>query len=124
MKRSLLFILGIILTLSLQAQKDSITAVNSTARKDYVSEVSAVKINIYPVPVRDNSFTVKSDREISFVKITNMIGQDIYREKFNDPQYIIKVIFDTPPIRGIYLVTILFDDGSRVVKKVMVEGSD
>jgi len=124
MKRRLLFILGLLFALNLSAQKDSVIASSDQVRKEYVRETTPAKINIYPVPVRNNSFTIKSDREISFVRITNMIGQDIYREKFNNPDYTIKVIFDNPPIRGIYLVTILFGNGARVVRKIMVEGSD
>ncbi len=124
MKRSLLLILGILFALNLSAQKDSVIATSGQGRKEYLREATPAKINIYPVPVRNNNFTIKSDREISFVKITNMIGQDIYREKFNNPDYLIKVVFDNPPIRGIYLVTIQFGDGTRVVRKIMVEGSE
>ncbi|MDX9812535.1 MAG: T9SS type A sorting domain-containing protein [Bacteroidales bacterium] len=124
MKRSLLFILGILFALNLSAQKDSVIAASNQGRKEYLRETTPAKINIYPVPVRNNSFTIKSDREISFVRITNMIGQDVYREKFNNPDYTLKVVFDNPPIRGIYLVTMQFGDGTRVVRKIMVEGSE
>jgi hypothetical protein len=55
-----------------------------------------VSVSIYPVPVRDNSFTIKSDKDISFVKITNIIGQDISRLQFNDPQQLIKLFSKIP----------------------------
>ena len=51
----------------------------SLAQKDFSREANNISISIYPVPVRDNSFTIKTDRDISFVKITNIIGQDIFR---------------------------------------------
>jgi len=73
--------------------------------------------------VRDNSFTIKSDKDISFVKITNIIGQDISRVQYNDPQQLIKIVLENPK-RGMYLVTIIFSDGIRVVKKIMVEQTD
>ena len=80
-------------------------------------------VSIYPVPVRDNNFTIKSDKEISAIKITNIIGQDIFRVKYSTPQLISKIVLDNPR-RGMYLVVILFSDDTRVVKKVMIEGSD
>jgi len=70
--------------------------------------------------VTDNSFTIKTDRDISAVKITNIIGQDIYRIQYNNPQQLTRIILENPR-RGMYLVTILFRDGNRVIKKIMVE---
>ena len=80
-------------------------------------------VSIYPVPVRENSFTIKTDRDVSFVRITNIIGQDIFRVQYNNPQQLTKINLDNPK-RGMYLVTILFSDGTRVVKKIMVEESE
>ena len=91
--------------------------------KALVARFVTASVSIYPVPVRDNSFTIKSDKDISFVKITNIIGQDISRLQFNDPQQLIKVVLENPK-RGMYLVTIIFSDGIRVVKKIMVEQTE
>ena len=82
-----------------------------------------MSVNIYPVPVRDNSFTIKTDRYISSVKVTNIIGQDIFRFRYTDPQQLIKISLENPK-RGIYLVTVILSDGLRVVKKIMVEQSE
>jgi hypothetical protein len=57
------------------------------------------------------------------VKITNIIGQDVLRLQYNDPQQFIKVFLENPK-RGMYLVTIIFSDGFKVVKKIMVEQSE
>lgn len=123
MKKSLLFILlSLIFSLTLQAQKDSISIVGSAPQKDYKHD-SNVNVTIYPVPVRENSFTIKTDRDVSFVKITNIIGQDIFRVQYSNPQQLIKVFLDNPK-RGMYLVTLLFSDGTRVVKKIMIEESE
>jgi hypothetical protein len=83
------------------------------AQKDFSREANSISISIYPVPVRDNSFTIKTDRDISFVKITNIIGQDVFRLQYNDPQQLIKITLENPK-RGMYLVTIIFSDGIRV----------
>jgi len=123
MKKSLLFIFLLFYTISLQAQKDTVNYSSPEIRKHALAEAPNVNINIYPVPVRENRFTIKSDKEISFVKITNIIGQDIFRAKYNNPLALIQIVLDNPQ-RGMYLVTIIFNDNSRIVKKIMIEQSE
>jgi hypothetical protein len=57
---------------------------------------------------------------MTLVKVTNMIGQEIYRSQYKSPLSFTKVQLRNPT-RGIYLVTISFIDGTRIVKKIMVE---
>jgi len=121
MKKSLLFILFIIFTFNLHAQKDSTLIASEQVKGN--TEAASISINIYPVPVRQNSFTIKSEKEIASVKITNIIGQDIFRIQYNNPQTITRIPLDNPR-RGMYLVTITFSDGLRVVKKIMIEQSE
>jgi hypothetical protein len=123
MKKSLSLIFLLIFTLSLNGQKDSVAINRVLAQKNYPAETNNLNINIYPVPVRDNSFTIKTEKDISFVKITNIIGQDIFRFQYSDPQQLIKIFLNNPK-RGMYLVTIIFSDGIRVVKKIMIEQSE
>jgi hypothetical protein len=123
MRRTLPLIFLLIFTLNLYGQKDSIIIARVLAQKEISREAVNVSVSIYPVPVKDNSFTIKSEKDISFVKITNIIGQDISRFQYNDPQQLIKISLENPK-RGMYLVTIIFSDGIRVVKKIMVEQSE
>jgi hypothetical protein len=123
MRRILPVIFLLIFTLTLHGQKDTINFTSALTQKNFSRDAVSVSVSIYPVPVRDNSFTIKSDKDISFVKITNIIGQDISRLQFNDPQQLIKVVLENPK-RGMYLVTIIFSDGIRVVKKIMVEQTE
>jgi hypothetical protein len=123
MKRSLPLIFLLVFTITLYGQKDSINISGALAHKDFSREASNISVSIYPVPVRDNSFTIKTDKDISFVKITNVIGQDIFRIKYSDPQQLIRIFLESPK-RGMYLVTIIFSDGIRVVKKIMVEQTE
>jgi len=122
MKKSLLFVFLLILTISLQAQKDTVNYSRPDIHKNAYAE-AAGSINIYPVPVRENHFTIKSEKDISFVKITNIIGQDIFRSQYSNPQNNIRIDLDNPQ-RGMYLVTIVFEDNVRVVKKIMIEQSE
>jgi hypothetical protein len=123
MKKSLPFIFLLIFTLTLHGQKDTIKVIGALAQRDFSREANNINVSIYPVPVRDNSFTIRTDKDISFVKITNIIGQDVFRLQYNDPQQLIKIYLESPK-RGMYLVTIIFSDGIRVVKKIMVEQSE
>ena len=124
MKKSLLLIFLIFLTLSLHSQKDSSRIAGTYPQKEADYNPATIYVSIYPVPVRDNNFTIKTDRDISSVKITNIIGQDIFRAQYNNnPQQLIRITLENPK-RGMYLVTILFNDGKRVVKKIMIEQSE
>jgi len=123
MKHSLLVISLLIIVLSLQAQKDSTSIVRNYPPKTFARETIISNINIYPVPVRENTFSVRSDREMTSVKVTNMIGQDIFRAQYRNPLSVAKVNL-VKPARGIYLVTISFKDGTRVVRKIMIENPE
>lgn len=124
MKKSLPIVFFLLIfTLTLHGQKDTASVSKYIAQKEYSKEAGNINISIYPVPVRDNTFTIKTEKDISFVKITNIIGQDIFRSQYNDPQQLIKISLDSPK-RGMYLVTIIFSDGIRVVKKIMVEPTE
>jgi len=123
MKKSLLIIFFFIFTITLQAQKDTIIVAGTLPQKDISRDAANINVTIYPVPVRENSFTIKTDRDISLVKITNIIGQDIFRVQYSTPQQLTRILLDNTK-RGMYLVTIIFSDGTRVVKKIMVEESE
>jgi len=120
MKKFLLFIMTVIISMTLQAQKDTANIVSSFTRNNLSAKGPDVSVNIFPVPVRENFINIKTDREVSSVKITNIIGQDIYRAQYNNPQTLTKITLDNPR-RGMYLVTIILSDGVRVVKKIMIE---
>ena len=123
MKKSLLLIIFLILTISLHAQKDTVSFGSTSSQKDIYRNGANTFVSIFPVPVKDNSFTIKTEKDFTFIKITNIIGQDIFRAQYSNPQQLIRILLDNPR-RGMYLVTISFSDGSRVVKKIMVEESD
>jgi hypothetical protein len=123
MKKSFLIISLLIFALSLQAQKDTVNIFSQSFNKAFVRETTISNINIYPVPVRENTFSIRTDRDMSLVKVTNMIGQDIFRAQYKNPLSFTKINLENPA-RGIYLVTIGFADGTRVVKKIMIENPE
>jgi hypothetical protein len=123
MKKCLLLFLLVLFNLNLQAQKDTVNVQNQQLQRSFSADAASINISIFPVPVRENYFNIKSEKEFSSIKITNIIGQDIYREKYNDPQTLAKVILDNPK-RGMYMVTVVFSDGLRIVKKIMIEQAE
>jgi hypothetical protein len=123
MKKILHLLLLLMFTVILQAQKDTVNYIGALPQQDITRPATAVNVTIYPVPVKENNFTIKTDKEISFVRITNIIGQDIFRVRYNSPEQQIRILLDNPK-RGMYLVTINFSDGTRVVKKIMIEESE
>jgi hypothetical protein len=120
MKHFLIIILFFAFGLNLYSQKDTTSQQLALNQKVPVKEAVNVNITIFPVPVTDNNFTIKSDKEISLIRVTNIIGQDIYRVQYNSPQLISKILLDSPR-RGMYLVVIIFSDNTRIVKKIMIE---
>jgi hypothetical protein len=121
MKHFLLILIITMSTVNLFSQRDSSGIASSPASKELFREVSDINVSIYPVPVKDNTFTIRSDKEISSIKITNIIGQDIFRIKYGTPQFLSRIILENPR-RGMYMVVIFFSDNTRIVKKVMIEG--
>lgn len=123
MKKILLLFFFIVFTIILHGQKDTAAISGNYPQKNTNKEAVKINLTIYPVPVRDNNFTIKSDRDISSVKVTNIIGQDIYRIQFNSPQQLIKVPLENSK-RGMYIVTVIFSDGIKICKKILVEESE
>ena len=122
MRRLLQLVFLFMITANLYGQRDSLNYTGALPLQD-ATHAAPANVVIYPVPVRENNFTIKTDREISLVRITNIIGQDIYRVKYNNPEQQITILLNNPK-RGMYLVTINFSDGTRVVKKIMIEESE
>ena len=91
---------------------------NKTSLENSLNEDTNTKI--FPVPVTNNRFTITSDKAFVFVRLTNIIGQETTREKFNYPRNRAEISFSDVQ-KGIYLVTIQFEDKTRTVKKILID---
>ena len=123
MKQSLLLISLLLYCITLHSQNDTVSVVRNYPQKTFVKKTVSSNTTIYPVPVRENSFSIKTDRDIVSVKVTNMIGQDIFKAQYKSPVSHTKVLLKQTT-RGMYLVTITFVDGTRIVKKIMIENPE
>jgi hypothetical protein len=123
MRLFLLLLTLLFYSISLHSQSDTVSIVRNYPQKTFVRETVSSNISIYPVPVRENRFTIRTDRDMISVKVTNMIGQDIFRAQYTNPLSQTKVLLKKTT-RGMYLVTIVFVDGTRIVKKIMIENPE
>ena len=115
MKKYLLVFFLFVIALPLFSQGNSVVLPVS----NYSSENTNVNVTIFPVPVKNSAFTINSDKEITHIKITNIIGQDIFTNRFSE-QKTIKITLNNAK-RGMYIITISFLDNTRVVRRIMVE---
>ncbi|NMC40381.1 MAG: T9SS type A sorting domain-containing protein [Bacteroidales bacterium] len=121
MKHFLLLLIGISVSYTLFPQRDNRAAGTLAADIRQAGE-ERLKLNIYPVPFRDGNFTISSDKEIAALRITNVIGQEVYKSTFGIPVNEIKVSVPNAG-RGIYIIIIVFSDNTRTVRRISSEGS-
>ncbi|MEA2041842.1 MAG: T9SS type A sorting domain-containing protein [Bacteroidota bacterium] len=79
------------------------------------------EIMIYPNPITDGKFYVRTDKIIRSVEVLNVIGQSIktVRNDTNQP-YNIKV--GLPKCKkGMYLVRIIMEDKASYIKKILIK---
>jgi len=101
-----------------QSEEKNAVSANSVVFENPAEEDNNTKI--FPVPVTNNRFTITSDKEFTFVRLTNIIGQETTREKFSYPRKRAEISFSNAQ-KGIYLVIIEFKDRTRIVKKILID---
>jgi len=76
---------------------------------------------IYPNPVLDYKFKVKSEQIIFKIEVINVIGKTI--EKYVNTSYSSDDIFvDLQNCeKGMYLIKITFDDDEYIIKKLLIK---
>jgi hypothetical protein len=122
MKQFLLLFIFVFISLYSEAQSDTI-AIYSEGSKSPLMEMNGGDLIIYPVPVRENTFSIRSRKDISSVRVSNIIGQQVFAVKYNNPVSFIKINLDNPE-RGIYLIAAEFTDRTRIIRKIMIESTD
>ncbi len=105
----LLFVLTLTSSFSLFAQE--------TGRVEVVKK-EEVKMLVYPNPIVDGVFTVKSTKPFMKVEVLNVIGREIYRQaRINDNEVKISLLNYT---KGIHFVKLTFKDRKSRVKKILL----
>lgn len=120
MKRLLLILFVLSIAFKITSQEVPVTAVVNGSDKSTVEQSEPADIKIFPVPVLEARFTITSDKPFIFIRMTNIIGQEVTRERFYYPRYRTEMTFNNAE-KGIYLVTIEFEDNTKIVKKILVD---
>lgn len=76
---------------------------------------------IYPNPIVDNRFFVKSDKTIKIVEVINVIGQSVKRvnNDTNVPYNILVELNNCEP--GMYMIKITSEENQTIIKKVLLK---
>ena len=94
-----------------------VAKLNPTIQLSVPSELPQTTVSIYPNPAHDE-LTITGSKSIMSITINDYVGHIVYNGKYNEPSA-------TVPIgnlaTGLYLVTIINYDGSKIVKKVIKE---
>ena len=95
-----------------------------SAQMSYVSSDYEMQLNdaiIYPNPVTNNSFYVKSEQTIKTVEVINIIGQSI-RTVHNETGLPYNIYVTLPECdKGLYMIRIIYEDNKTQIKEILVK---
>ncbi|NPA68334.1 MAG: T9SS type A sorting domain-containing protein [Chlorobi bacterium] len=81
------------------------------------------KVIIYPNPVTGSEFYVKSDKLIKKVEVINVLGQKV-KTINNQTDIPYNILVETSNLnKGMYMVQVTFEDGNKVINKIIVKKS-
>ena len=79
------------------------------------------EVLIYPNPVTDNNFFVKSDRLIKKVEVLNVLGQTI-KTVINETNIPYNILVEIGNIKkGMYMVQVTLEGGEKIINKIIVK---
>ncbi|MCF6367155.1 MAG: T9SS type A sorting domain-containing protein [Bacteroidales bacterium] len=96
----------------------------SDGKTTIVGFIPNYDVLIYPNPVTNNKFYVRSDRVIKSVEVMNILGQNIktVNNETNVPYNILVELGDIRDIKkGMYMVRITFDDEQSIIQKIILK---
>ncbi len=108
----------LILGLALSLLSHTVSAQTKVSDTQFVQKYDAL---IYPNPVTENNFYVKSDQTIRTVEVINMIGQSIRRVE-NETGLPYNILVRLPECdKGLYMIKITYEDRKTQIKKILVK---
>jgi hypothetical protein len=100
---------------SLRCYQDDSISVNFTGGACnsglHLEPLPIKKFIIYPNP-SNGFFEIESDEKIKEVIASNLLGQQFSIQKTGN-------LYSLPPVSGLYLITVFFEDGSRRVQRLV-----
>lgn len=115
MKKNIITLFFIFVTLGAYSQS---TQLDFTMQFQNSNEHEAL---IYPNPITNLNFKVKSYSVITDLVVTDMLGKNIVN-KHIDSYSNQEIMVNLPHCeKGIYFVKITFDDGEQIIKKLLYQ---
>lgn len=98
---------------------------NAQGLSNFNKDISIGNINydvlIYPNPVTDNKFYVKSESVIRSVEVINVLGQNI-KTVNNTTNITYNIYVELGNIKeGMYMVKVTFADKKSIIRKIIVK---
>ncbi len=104
-----------------------LSAINVNAQglsnsENYIDNITVdYNVLIYPNPVTDNKFWVKSESVIRSVEVINVLGQNI-RTVNNETNVAYNIYVELGNVKeGMYMVKITFNDKKTIIRKIIVK---
>jgi hypothetical protein len=112
----IIFLLFALFSLQTQAQ-----GMSDTQREFDKVEIVNFDVLIYPNPVTDNKFYVKSENIIKSVEVMNVLGQTIKKVN-NETKIAYNLSVELGNVKeGMYMVKITFDNKETIIRKIIVK---
>lgn len=112
----IIFLLFALFSLQAQAQ-----GMSDTQREFDKVEIVNFDVLIYPNPVTDNKFYVKSENIIKSVEVMNVLGQTIKKVN-NETKIAYNLNVELGNVKeGMYMVKITFDNKETIIRKIIVK---
>ncbi len=119
MKKFIPFLLSFILVLTLSYTAYS-QGMSYTKLKPSGSIIHS-EVLIYPNPVTNNKFFVKSDKLIKKVEVMNVLGQTI-KTVINETNIPYNILVETGNVKkGMYMVQVTLASGEKVINKIIIK---
>lgn len=85
-----------------------------------VDVISQVQVNVFPNPVTNQNLFVNAERPIISAEITNLLGQQVYNEIFENKATSLNLQLNEN-LKGVYFLKLYFDNNVSAVKKISIQ---
>ncbi len=89
--------------------------------KKSIEFISDSDVSIYPNPVTNNKFFVKSEKIIKSVEVMNILGQNL-KTIHNETNVAYNIIVELGELKkGMYMVRVTFKDNQSIIRKIILK---
>ena len=121
MKKNVLITINIFLLFALFSLHAQSQGMSDNKSKNDIVQIVNYDVLIYPNPVTENKFYVKSEKVIRSVEVMNVLGQTIKRV-LNETDLAYNIQVEIGDVKdGMYMVKITFDNDESMIRKIIIK---